>query len=267
MNLSEESAAAALRREIRAGRFDAPTAGHAPGFAQTNLVILPATDAADFAEFCRLNPRPCPLVAQTEAGGYEPISVAPGADLRTDVPRYRVFRQGRAEPVEPPDIRSLWRADLVSFLIGCSFTFEGALLAAGLEVRHTRLGTNVPMFRTNIACRSAGRFAGPLVVSMRPFLSQDVPLVTRLTGEFPRMHGAPIHVGDPEKIGIADLAHPDFGDAVPIAQDEVPVFWACGVTPQLALEAAQPELAITHSPGRMFVTDLRDDSFREPLAS
>jgi uncharacterized protein YcsI (UPF0317 family) len=187
--------------------------------------------------------------------------VASGADLRTDLPKYRVFLQGQAEPHEPSDILSLWRDDLVAFLLGCSFTFENALAAAGLPVRHVERGCNVPMYRTNRACTPAGKFAGPLVVSMRPYRPEQIDQVAAVTACFPRMHGGPVHVGDPTALGIADLARPDFGDPVDIRPGEVPVFWACGVTPQLALAAARCELAITHSPGHMFVTDLRDDDF------
>jgi uncharacterized protein YcsI (UPF0317 family) len=247
---------AELRREIRQGRHTGPTAGLAAGYVQTNLVILPAADATDFAEFCRLNDRPCPLVARTAPGDPEPAAVAPGADLRTDLPRYRVFRRGVPDAVEPTEITALWRDDFVGFLLGCSFTFESALVAAGLPVRHIDQGRNVPMYRTTIECKPAGRFAGPLVVSMRPYRPEQLDRVREITGRYPAMHGAPIHVGDPATIGIADVAWPDFGDAVAIDDGEVPVFWACGVTPQLALAAARPEIAITHSPGCMFVTDL-----------
>jgi uncharacterized protein YcsI (UPF0317 family) len=175
------------------------------------------------------------------------------------VPRYRVFRRGRAEATEPTDVRNLWRDDLVGFLLGCSFTFENALLAAGLGVRHLEEGRNVPMYRTSRDCRPAGRFAGNLVVSMRPFLPDQIERVVEITSRFPTQHGAPVHVGDPVAIGIADLARPDFGDAVTIRPGEVPVFWACGVTPQLALLDAGCELAITHSPGCMFVTDVKEE--------
>jgi uncharacterized protein YcsI (UPF0317 family) len=248
---------------VRTGAFTGPTAGQAPGFVQANVVILPAADAADFAMFCELNPRPCPLLEQTLPGDPEPKECAPGADLRTDVPRYRVFHHGVAEAGEPTAITNLWRDDFVTFLLGCSFTFESALQQTGLPVRHIDLGRNVPMYRTNIACRPAGRFAGPLVVSMRPYRADQVDAVTAVTSSFPRMHGAPIHIGDPAAIGIADVGRVDFGDPVPVAAGEVPVFWACGVTPQLAILAARPELAITHAPGHMFITDWLDEAFCE----
>lgn len=257
---------AELRRAARSGLFTGQTAGQCPGFVQTNVVIVPTTYGDEFAEFCRLNPRPCPLVACTGSRGYsfatQNPSPAADADLRTDVPRYRVFRHGAAEAAEPTDVRAVWREDLVGFLIGCSFTFEGALRAAGLPVRHIDEGRNVPMYRTDRACATAGRFAGPLVVSMRPYRPEQVERVAEITGRFPGMHGGPIHVGNPAALGISNIQQPDFGEAVTIRDDEVPVFWACGVTPQLALLAARPQLAITHSPGCMFVTDLRDEAFR-----
>lgn len=259
----QRATAQALRLAIRRGAWRGPTTGLAVGYAQANLVILPGEAAEDFAAFCRANPRPCPLLAQTAPGDPEPRDVAPGADLRTDVPGYRVFRQGVPLADEPEDVTNWWTPDAVGFLLGCSFTFERALVEAGLEIRHQTEGCNVSMYRTNIACQPAGRFAGPLVVSMRPFAEADVPRVREITARYPRMHGAPVHVGDPHALGIADLARPEFGDPVTIRPDEVPVFWACGVTPQLALAAARPAWAITHRPGGMFVTDLRDEGFEE----
>lgn len=253
-----EASAAKLRQVVRAGNWSGHTSGLSRGSVQANLVILPADAAEEFAAFCRLNPRPCPLIEQTAPGDAEPKRTAPGADLRRDVPRYRVFRHGKPEPTEPLEVTSLWRNDFVSFLLGCSFTFENALAAAGLPVRHVVDGCNVPMYRTNIACKSAGRFAGPMVVSMRPYPRHSVDRVIEITSRFPTMHGGPIHVGDPAALGINDLAKPDFGDRVRIEPDEVPLFWACGVTPQVALVESGCELAITHSPGCMFVTDLRD---------
>lgn len=250
--------AAELRAAIRAGRWTGATAGLARGYVQANVVIVPADDAADFAEFCRLNRRACPLLEQTPPGDPKPKQCAASADLRTDVPRYRVFRDGTQLPGEPTDVRNLWRDDLVGFLLGCSFTFENALVNAGINVRHLDEGRNVSMYRTKHVCRPAGRFAGNLVVSMRPFPSKLVEQVQAITSLYPTQHGAPIHVGDPAELGIADLARPDFGDTVTIRPEDVPVFWACGVTPQLALLEAGCELAITHSPGCMFVTDWKD---------
>lgn len=261
----ESASAAELRAAVRAGRWTGPTAGLARGFVQANLVILPASDAGDFAEFCRLNPRPCPLLEQTAPGDPTPHAAAPEGDLRSDVPRYRVFRHGQPDAVEPIDVRQLWRDDLVGFLLGCSFTFENALLQAGLEVRHVSEGRNVPMYRTSQPARPAGRFGGQLVVSMRPFRPEQIDEVVAITSRFPTMHGAPIHVGEHEQLGIRDLSRPDFGEAVTIRPGEVPVFWACGVTPQVALLNARCDFAITHSPGCMFVTDWRDrDQQRAP---
>ncbi len=255
--------AAELRRAIREQRFDRPTAGMAVGYAQTNVVILPAEVADEFAEFCRSNAQACPVIDRTSPGNPHPMRAAPDADLRTDVPRYRVFRDGQAERHEPREIGELWRADSVAFLLGCSFTFEHALAAAGLPLRHVEQGRNVPMYCTNRPCKPAGRFAGAMVVSMRPFPEADVARVVEISRRFPRMHGAPIHIGNPGEIGIADLDRPDFGEAVPVSDGEVPIFWACGVTPQQALRQARVPLCITHSPGYMFVTDLHDEEFDE----
>ncbi len=246
------------RAACRANQLSEQTSGLAPGFAQANLVILPRALAAEFLLFCQRNPKPCPLLDVTEPGSPVPRRAAPRADLRTDLPRYRLWREGRLVE-EPTDIRHLWRDDFVSFVIGCSFTFEAALLRAGVPVRHIERGVNVPMYRTNVACQAAGVFHGPLVVSMRPLKPADVVRAIQITSRYPAVHGAPVHIGLPEEIGIADLARPDFGDPVPVAQDELPVFWACGVTPQAVVMAVQPELMITHSPGCMFVTDLRDE--------
>jgi len=248
---------AEVRAAIRAGAFDGPTAALAPGFTQANLVVLPEADAFDFLRFCVANPRPCPVLEVLDPGAVEPVFSAPGADLRTDVPRYLIHRDG--EVVD--EVASVsWRPDLVAFLIGCSFTFERALLAAGLPVRHIEQGVNVPMYRTAVACRPAGRFSGPLVVSMRPMTPSDAIRATQITSRYPGVHGAPVHVGDPSVLGIASLGSPQYGDPVEIRDGEVPVFWACGVTPQAVAAASRPELMITHAPGHMFVTDVPDES-------
>jgi uncharacterized protein YcsI (UPF0317 family) len=220
-------------------------------------VILPADWANDFLRFCQLNPKPCPLVATSNAPGDPAIPPLGDIDIRSDVPSYRVFREGEVTE-ELPDITRLWRDDLVTFALGCSFSFEEALLADGLEVRNVSEGVNVPMYRTDIDCTAAGPFAGKMVVSMRPFLAADAIRAVQICTRFPSVHGAPVHLGEPGLIGINNLARPDYGDAVTIAEDELPVFWACGVTPQVALEAARPPFAITHSPGCMLVTDLRN---------
>ncbi|NQV28180.1 MAG: putative hydro-lyase [Rhodopirellula sp.] len=256
----------AVRRACRSGELTTQTSGLAPGFAQANLVILPRDDADDFRQFCKLNPKPCPMLEVTKPGQFSLSRLANEADLRTDLPSYRVWRDGVLTD-ELTDITSLWNDDLVSFLIGCSFTFEAALIKNGIPVRHVELGRNVPMFQTNLACQPAGKFHGPLVVSMRPLKPAHAILAVQITSQFPDVHGAPIHIGLPHEIGITDLQKPDFGDAVPVAADELPVFWACGVTPQAALMAARPTFAITHSPGCMFVSDLKDESLRHAETS
>jgi uncharacterized protein YcsI (UPF0317 family) len=229
----------------------------ASGYVQANLVAVPRELAFDFLLFCHRNPKPCPLLDVTEPGSAEPRFVAPGSDLRTDLPRYRVYEQGKLVD-EPTTLRDWWRNDLVAFLLGCSFTFESALVEAGLPVRHLEAGCNVPMFRASISCRPAGVFHGPMVVSMRPMTPSQALAASRICGRFPRAHGTPIHFGDPAAIGIRDLNRPDFGDPVEIRKGEVPVFWACGVTPQAVAMEVRPPLLITHAPGHMFVTDLRN---------
>ncbi len=247
---------AALRKLIREGGHQGNTSGLVPGFVQCNLVILPADYAPAFLRFCQRNPRPCPLLAVGEPGDPG-LGELGDIDLRTDLPRYRVFHHG--ELVEEPfSIAGLWRDDLVSFALGCSFSFEEALLQDGLEVRNISEGVNVPMYRTSIDCTTAGPFASKLVVSMRPFLAAQAVRAIQISSRFPAVHGAPVHLGDPALIGISDIQRPDYGDPVSLKPGELPLFWACGVTPQLALAAARPPLAITHSPGCMLVTDVRN---------
>jgi uncharacterized protein YcsI (UPF0317 family) len=248
-----------VRQQIREGTWRRPTAGLAPGFVQANLVILPRDLAFDFLLFAQRNPKPCPVIEVTDVGSPEPKLSAPGADLRTDVPRYCVYREG-ALAGEVTDLRSVWQDDFVSFLLGCSFTFESALLQAGVPVRHIEEGRNVPMFITNIPCAPAGVFRGPLVVTMRPIPAPLVARAVQISGRYPGVHGAPVHLGDPADIGIQDLGAPDFGDAVTIRPGEVPVFWACGVTPQAVAMQAKPPLMLTHAPGHMFITDLRNEA-------
>ena len=246
-----------LRLACRSGRWDRPTAGLAAGYAQANLVILPRDWAFDFLLFCQRNSQACPLLEVTDAGDPVPHLTTPDADLRTDLPGYRIWRDGELV-AEVGDLHEVWQDDLVSFLIGCSFTFEAELLRSGLPVRHQEFGCNVPMFRTNVPCRPAGRFFGPLVVSMRPYSPAQAIHAVQVTANFPGSHGPPIHWGDPTIIGIEDIHQPDYGDPVPLYPGEVPVFWACGVTPQAVLQNAKPPLAITHQPGKMFLTDLRE---------
>jgi uncharacterized protein YcsI (UPF0317 family) len=250
-------AAKQVRARSRYGTFSEATSGHASGMVQANLMILPQAAAGEFQQFCEHNPKPCPLIEVLAAGQTEP-RCAPGADIRSDLPGYRIFRNGKLSE-EISDVRALWRDDLVSFLIGCSFSFEEALIKAGIPLRHIELKRNVAMFRTNVACEAAGRFHGPLVVSMRPLPADLVDEAAEISGRFARVHGAPVHVGSPEAIGIRDLMRPDYGDAVPVEKGEVPVFWACGVTPQAIAIASGIPFCITHAPGKMFVTDLRNE--------
>jgi uncharacterized protein YcsI (UPF0317 family) len=248
---------AEVRLLCRTGEWSGQTAGLAPGHVQCNLMILPAAYAFDFLLFCQRNPRPCPLVEVLEAGSFTP-HCAPDSDLRSDLPGYRLYQQGVLTR-ELADISSLWREDLVSFLLGCSFSFEAALMRGGIPLRHVENRRNVAMYKTNIACRPAGRMQGNMVVSMRPIRSADVARAVQITGRYPQVHGAPLHVGFPEAIGISDLARPDFGDPVILLEDELPVFWACGVTPQYIAELSRLPFCITHSPGKMLITDLRNE--------
>jgi uncharacterized protein YcsI (UPF0317 family) len=247
------------RLRIRSGSFTGPTSGLAPGNVQANLAILPKAYAFDFLRFAQANPRPCPVLAVSEPGAVGFPTLGANLDIRTDLPRYRVWRNGELV-AEPADLLDVWRDDLVSFAIGCSFSFEEALMEAGIEVRHIACNSNVPMYRTNIACTPAGMFHGPMVVSMRPLKPADAIRAVQITSRFPSVHGAPVHLGLPEAIGIADLAKPDYGDAVPVRPGELPVFWACGVTPQAVIAQAKPDFCITHAPGAMLITDLRNTS-------
>lgn len=245
-----------LRQLIRSGEFLGNTSGLAPGFVQGNLVILPQAVAGEFLQFCQLNPKPCPLIGMAEQpGDFLLPHLGEDLDIRSDIPKYRVYKEGKLVE-ELTDVKALWRDDLVTFVLGCSFSFEEALIADGLEIRNITEGVNVPMYRTNIACRSAGRFSGNTVVSMRPMKAADAIRAIQICSRFPSVHGAPLHLGDPAQIGISNINAPDFGDAVTIKEGELPVFWACGVTPQVAIEQAKPDFCITHSPGHMIVTDL-----------
>lgn len=249
------ASAQAARARIRRGEHRGHTAGLAPGHVQGNLMILPAALAGDFLRFCQRNPQACPLLAVSEPGDPTLAALGQGIDLRHDVPRYRVWRDGVLAD-EPTDIAALWRDDLVSFVIGCSFSFEQALIEAGVPLRHVAEGRNVAMYRTSIDTVPAGVFHGPMVVSMRPLRPADAVRAVQVTSRFPQVHGAPVHIGLPHLIGIEDLARPDFGEPVVVRDDELPVFWACGVTPQAVAMRARPPLCITHAPGCMLVTDL-----------
>ena len=251
-----------FRQLIREQRHTGPTAGFCPGYAQANLVILPKELAYDFLLFAQRNPKSCPLLEVTDTGSRFLKEIAPGADIAADLPKYRVYEHGILAG-EFTAISHLWRDDLVSFLIGCSFSFEGELLEAGLPVRHIEEGRNVPMYVTNIPCKSAGAFHGTMVVSMRPMTQAQAIRATQITGAMPRVHGAPVHLGNPAVIGIQDIHKPDFGDAVTIRPGEIPVFWPCGVTPQAALMASKPAFAITHAPGHMLVTDVKNIALKD----
>jgi len=244
-----------LRQKIRNDGWSSQTSGQAYGHVQGNIAILPGDLAGDFLLFCLRNPKPCPVLAVSDRGNPLLPTLGRDVDIRTDVPRYRVWEAGRLAS-EPSDIRALWRDDLVTFVLGCSFSFEQALAEAGIEMRHWTEGCNVPMFLTNQATVPAGPFAGPLVVSMRPMTPANAVRAVQVTSRFNAVHGAPVHIGKPEMLGIADLQRPDFGDPVEIRNDELPVFWACGVTPQAVVMRAKPPLCITHAPGHMLVTDL-----------
>ncbi len=243
------------RAAIRSGAWSGHTSGLAKGHVQGNVVILPELLANDFLRYCQRNPKPCPLLAVSEPGEALLPSLGADIDIRTDVPRYRIWRDGVLAD-QPTDISNLWRNDLVTFVIGCSFSFEEALLEAGIPLRHIAQNRNVAMYRSNMATSPAGVFNGPMVVSMRPLKAPDAIRAIQITSRFPNVHGAPVHIGNPALIGIADLAKPDYGDAVDVLPDEIPVFWACGVTPQAAITQARPEFCITHAPGAMLITDL-----------
>jgi len=253
------SAAAAARRRIRSGEHTGHTAALAPGHVQGNLAILPADWAEEFLRFCRLNPKPCPVLAAGRPGRPELPELGADIDIRSDIPRYRVFEHGR-EIATPTDIAEYWRDDLVAFVLGCSFSFEWPMRDAGLELRHVTEGVTVPMYRTAVATAATERLRGPLVVSMRPFRPADAIRAVEISARYPSVHGAPVHIGLPHLLGIADLARPDFGDAVNVGADELPVFWACGVTPQAVIEEARPPFFISHFPGAMLITDLLNET-------
>ena len=255
-----ESAAVEARRRIRSNQWRGVTSGVAPGHVQANLAILPRDLAFDFLLFCQRNPKPCPLLEVIEPGSVEPVLTAPGADIRTDASGYRIYRHGEFT-AEVDTLEDYWQDDLVSFLLGCSFSFETAMTDAGIPLRHQEQGKNVAMYITNIETAPAGVFSGPMVVSMRPIKREQVVRAVQVTSRFPATHGAPVHIGSPGDIGIRDLGLPDFGEAVEIKPDEEPVFWACGVTPQAVALNCKPPLMFTHAPGRMFITDQRDADY------
>jgi uncharacterized protein YcsI (UPF0317 family) len=255
--MAKDLTPAQLREEIRAGKWKTPTTGVAPGYVQANLVMLPQDAAFYFLLFCVRNPKPCPILDVLEPGQVEP-KIAKDADLRTDLPKYRIFEQGKLKD-EVEDVRNVFHDKMVSFLLGCSFSFEAALVAAGVPVRNLEEDKNVSMYITSRDCQPAGPFFAPLVVTMRPMKPAEAVRAIQVTTRFHLTHGAPVHMGSPEEIGIKDLDRPDFGDPVTIRSGEIPVFWACGVTSQLAATSASLPLVVTHAPGHMFVSDLRDE--------
>jgi uncharacterized protein YcsI (UPF0317 family) len=248
-----------IRQKIRKGHWDKPTSGLAPGYAQANLVILNRAFAFDFLLFCQRNPKPCPILEVLEPGHADPLRSAPGADIRTDLPLYRVWQKGKMKE-EVKEIRSYFNSDLVSFLLGCSFSFEEALIGAGIPIRNIDEGKNVSMYITNRPCDPAGPFSAPLVVTMRPIRDDLVSRAVQITSRYASVHGAPIHIGNEKRLGIKDLGRPDFGDPVTIQKGETPVFWACGVTSTLGALSAKLDLVITHAPGHMFITDINNES-------
>lgn len=247
-----------IRALIRKGKWDKPTAGLALGYAQANLVILPQKYAFDFLLFCQRNPKPCPLLEVLEPGNFRTEFLASNADIRTDIPRYNIYRKGKLEATVK-EITRLWKRDFVTFLLGCSFSFEEALLRSKIPIRHIEENKNVSMYITRIPCKPAGIFHGPMVVTMRPIPLDKVTRAVQITSRYASVHGAPIHIGGPSRIGIKNLKKPDFGDSVTIKKGEAPVFWACGVTPQAVVMKAKPDLCITHAPGHMFITDLLNE--------
>jgi uncharacterized protein YcsI (UPF0317 family) len=250
----------AARLACRRGSLRGSTAGVAPGYVQGNLAVLPEDLAADFLRFCQANPKPCPLIGVSDPGNPRIPALGLDLDIRTDLPGYRVWKDGELVE-ETADVAKWWREDLVAFVIGCSYSFEEALVEDGIPLRHIDQRLRVPMYRTNIACAPAGRFSGPMVVSMRPLKPQHAIRAIQITSRFPAVHGAPVHVGLPELLGIRNLARPDYGDAMEVRPDELPVFWACGVTPQSVIATVRPSFAITHAPGSMLVTDLKNRQF------
>lgn len=250
-----------VREMIREEKITGPTSGMCPGYAQANLVVLPKEYAYDFLLFTQRNPKSCPVLEVSEEGDRYLRRIAPGADIASEIPKYRIYEKGVLTG-EHTNVESFWRKDLVSFLIGCSFSFESELLDAGIEVRHISMGCNVPMYITNIECEPAGIFSGKMVVSMRPIPYEQIVKAVTVTGQMPKVHGTPIHIGDPSVIGIKDVNKPDFGDAVSIMPGEVPVFWCCGVTPQSVVMNVKPSFCITHAPGHMLITDVKNTELK-----
>lgn len=248
------------RELIRNNKLIVPTSGISKGHIQANLAILPKDQALDFLIFAQRNPKACPILDVTDMGDPEPKLVAKGADLRYDIPKYRVYKKGELVD-EVTDIKDYWTEDMVGFVIGCSFSFESAMINSNIPVRHIEDNHNVPMYITNIDTVPSGKFHGKMVVSMRPIPYEQVVKAVTVTSRFPSVHGAPVHVGDPSLIGIKDINSPDFGEKSEIKEGEIPVFWACGVTPQSIAMTSKPEIMITHSPGYMLICDPVDEDY------
>lgn len=250
----------AARLACRSGAITGCTAGIADGYVQGNLAVLPADLADEFLLFAQRNPKSCPIIGVSAPGERRIPELGLDLDIATDIPGYRVWRDGEVV-AECASVAEFWRDDLVAFVIGCSYSFEAAMAEDGLPLRHVEMGVRVPMYRTGIPCTPAGRFAGPMVVSMRPLTPAQAIRAVQITSRFPAVHGAPVHLGRPDLIGIRDIGAPDYGDPVAIGDDEIPVFWACGVTPQSVIAAVRPPFAITHAPGCMLITDRRNSEF------
>lgn len=252
-----------VREKIEKGEITFPTAGMCRGYAQANLVILPPEYAKDFYDYAMKNPFPCPVL---EVLQHSPKTKQMGenGDITTQIPRYRIYEHG-VMTQEVTDVSQYWGEGYVGFLLGCSFSFEEALIKAGIEIRHITEGCNVPMYKTKIQTERAGDFYGPMVCSMRPMTPENAIIAREITSKYPNVHGAPIHMGDPAEIGVSNIAQPDYGDPVTIAEGEIPVFWPCGVTPQAAIEQAKPSIVITHAPGHMFITDVENTKLNQLL--
>lgn len=251
-----------MRHLIREGKFTEPTSGLCPGYAQANLIILKKDLAYDFLLFAMRNPKPCPILEVLDTGSRFTKYIASDCDIAKDFPKYRIYENG-VMTGEYTDVEKFWRDDLVGFLIGCSFSFESEMINADIEIRHNTMGCNVPMYITNIDCTPAESMSGKMVVSMRPIPYSQVVKAVTVTADYPKVHGAPIHIGDPAVIGIKDIGKPDFGDPVIINEGEVPVFWPCGVTPQSVVMNVKPDFAITHAPGHMLITDTKNASIKD----
>jgi uncharacterized protein YcsI (UPF0317 family) len=247
-----------VRAAIRSGGYRSHTAGLARGVLQSNLAILPESYALDFMRYCQRNPKPCPLSGVSDTGSPMMFTLGRDIDIRSDVPAYNIYRNGELDATVN-NISEVWTDDLVAFALGCSFTFEHALMRAGVKLWHIDNNTTVPMFRSNIDTVPAGPFHGKMVVSMRAVPAGQIDLVSEISRKFPLAHGGPVHAGDPDRIGIEDITKPEWGDPAPVTQGHVPVFWACGVTPQVAIEQASLPICITHKPGHMLITDIHED--------